>query len=497
MNKALFVNYFSQAWIILLNLLAIPIYIKYLGLEAYAFVGFYTLALSWASILDFGMTPIVSRSMARLAGDSSVMLQSARLFRCIEIITYAIGAIIILIAVFFSTDFAESYPNLERINVPVASKILFLIGLTVALRYVDTIYRGALTGLQKFRLLSICDVIFNSVRVFGSLLLLRYSQGELIISFFIWQLTVILLAFIINFYFVYRQIPHLQKAIRPGVGEGIKILNFAGGISIITAMSAFVVQLDKAFLVKFVSLSDFGTYALLCTVSGIAGVAVMPISQIMQSKLTLYSEKNSAVEFSNVYHYGSQLVASIAGATTAVIACFSIEILGLWLDDKEIAKNGSLILRALVVATLLNVLSGMPYRAQIASGWTRLSAKLTLLILVTLIFLLFFLIPERGALGAAYALCVVNLIYIVFSTYFMHKNILKEEYWEWFSKDTLRPLVVSFLTGMVLSYLMPNFEDKFLQLVYLILSGITIMCASVMSVNLIRAEVLKVFNNNE
>ena len=46
----------------------IPLYIKYLGIEAYGLIGIFALLQAWLALLDMGMTPTLSREMARFTG---------------------------------------------------------------------------------------------------------------------------------------------------------------------------------------------------------------------------------------------------------------------------------------------------------------------------------------------------------------------------------------------------------------------------------------------
>ena len=61
-----FFNYLGQGYVILIGIVVLPLYLKYLGAEAYGLVGFFTLLASWLQFLDLGMTPTLGREIARL-----------------------------------------------------------------------------------------------------------------------------------------------------------------------------------------------------------------------------------------------------------------------------------------------------------------------------------------------------------------------------------------------------------------------------------------------
>jgi O-antigen/teichoic acid export membrane protein len=48
-----------------MNMAFIPLYIKYLGIEAYGLIGVYAILQAWLGLLDMGMRPALGREMAR------------------------------------------------------------------------------------------------------------------------------------------------------------------------------------------------------------------------------------------------------------------------------------------------------------------------------------------------------------------------------------------------------------------------------------------------
>ena len=65
-------NYLGQAWVALMGLAFIPIYIRYLGIEAWGLMGLFALLQACLTLLDAGVTPTLGREMARFtAGEQS------------------------------------------------------------------------------------------------------------------------------------------------------------------------------------------------------------------------------------------------------------------------------------------------------------------------------------------------------------------------------------------------------------------------------------------
>ena len=68
LKKNVIANYFGQGWQALMSLVFVPLYIKYLGMEAYGLIGIFAVLQAWLVLLDMGMKPAMAREMARFTG---------------------------------------------------------------------------------------------------------------------------------------------------------------------------------------------------------------------------------------------------------------------------------------------------------------------------------------------------------------------------------------------------------------------------------------------
>ena len=59
-------NFVGTGWSAALQIICIPLYIRFMGIESYGLIGFYLMLQAILQILDFGMlAPTVNREMAR------------------------------------------------------------------------------------------------------------------------------------------------------------------------------------------------------------------------------------------------------------------------------------------------------------------------------------------------------------------------------------------------------------------------------------------------
>ena len=65
LKKNIVSNYVGQTYVACVNIAFVPVYVNYIGAEAYGLVGFYAMLQSWFSLLDMGLSPTLGREAAR------------------------------------------------------------------------------------------------------------------------------------------------------------------------------------------------------------------------------------------------------------------------------------------------------------------------------------------------------------------------------------------------------------------------------------------------
>ena len=86
LRKNIIANYFSQFYVTLIGIVLLPLYIKYMGAEAYGLLGFFAMLQAWFMILDLGLTPTISRETACYMGGKSDAISFRRLYRSLSVI---------------------------------------------------------------------------------------------------------------------------------------------------------------------------------------------------------------------------------------------------------------------------------------------------------------------------------------------------------------------------------------------------------------------------
>ena len=135
LKRNLIANYLGQIWKGVMALGFLPLYIHYIGIESYGLIGLFGVVTVWLNLLDMGMTPTLSREMARFTGGEHTTESIKDLLRSIEIVTFIIAALIALILALGSEWLASSWLQSKDLPIATVSDAFRIMGLVSALRF--------------------------------------------------------------------------------------------------------------------------------------------------------------------------------------------------------------------------------------------------------------------------------------------------------------------------------------------------------------------------
>ena len=147
-SKVIF-GYLSQFYVTLVAIIMLPFYIKYMGAEAYGLVGFFMMLQTMFSLLDFGLSPTISRESARFKAGVTSVIDYLRLFRALNLAFMLIAALGGGLLIVFSDIISSSWLNfniLEKEEVVFSIKIM---AICVALRWMCGLFRGVVIGSEN------------------------------------------------------------------------------------------------------------------------------------------------------------------------------------------------------------------------------------------------------------------------------------------------------------------------------------------------------------
>ncbi len=489
-------NYLGGGWAALMSLLFIPQYIQYLGIESYGLIGVFTMLQVWLFMLDAGLTPTLSREMARFKGGAHTPKSIHELLRALECVFVIIAIIIVFLVYYLSPWLANDWLRLEKLNPKVVENALAITGIVISFRWLSGLYRSGINGLQNQVLLNVLVAFFASLRGLGVVFILIYVSPT-IHAFFIYQAIVAFVEMIVLRSVLYHFLPISNSTIALNFKVLKDVRKFAGGMIAITLLATVLTQADKLILSKLMTLSDFGHYALASTVASGLFFMTQPISNSIRPRLAELVAANKLNQVSDSYHKFSQLITVMVVPVALVIATFSDHIMLLWTRDVEITNATALFISILAIGNMINGLMNGPYALQLAFGKTHFAVWTNLISVLVLIPILWATVRLYGAVAASLVWVLLNVSYFLIIVPVMHRSILDKDMWYWYLKDTLLPSICALLVVMAVYSIAPapNLSKPLMSALILIASVVLSLLASIFATEHCKYQFYLLLNN--
>jgi O-antigen/teichoic acid export membrane protein len=173
-----------------------------------------------------------------------------------------------------------------------------------------------------------------------------------------------------------------------------------------------------------------------------------------------------------------------------VLIVFGDRILTLWTNDPLMVVQVYPLMQIVLLGTLLNVLMWIPYQLQLAHGWTSLAIKINLAAVVILVPCILIAVPIYGSIGAAWIWVILNIGYLFFGIFFMHRKLLVTEKFRWYGQDVLVPITVAFIAALLLRNLLPVSESRFDEFAVLAFISLMILSLTALAAHRIRESLM-------
>lgn len=478
LKKNIVANYFGQVWTTLMSLAFVPLYIRYLGMEAYGLVGLFVMLQAWLALLDMGMAPTLSREMARFSGGSHRPEFIRDLLRSIEIIAVVIAGAIALGIWAASHWLATDWLQAEKLPVAQVARAFAIMGLVAALRFIENIYRSSIIGLQRQVLLNTVVSVMATFRGLGAVAVLAWLSPT-IEAFFLWQGLISIATVLFLIIAVYRTLPVTSRSAQFSWTALVGIWRFAAGMIAITFLSLLLTQVDKILLSRLLPLEAFGYYALATTVANALYRLVGPITQAFYPRFTELVSRDDQAALVSTYHRGAQLVTVLAGSAAVILVFLGDVVLRLWTGDAGLAQRLAPLVALLATGVLLNCLMHIPYQLQLAHGWTSLAVRINIVAVTLLVPAILWVTPRYGAVGAASVWLILNTGYVTIGIYLMHRRLIPDQKWNWYRQDLGLPLLLAAGTALLLRQILPTEAGTWIRLAgVLITGGLVLLVAS-------------------
>lgn len=468
LKKNILASYASQIYVTLVGILILPLYLKYMGAEAYGLVGFFTMLQAWFNLLDMGLTPTVARETARFRGGATDALSYRRLLRALQLIFFAVALLGGGAMFLFSGLIADGWLKVQTLPLAQVQLALQLMAVGVALRWMSGLYRGCISGSERLVWLGGFNAFVATLRFVGVLPVLIWV-GHSPAVFFTYQLLVA----VIELAGLAAKAFGLFPGIVPGQQLGwspaslftpIKpVLRFSLTIAFTSSVWVLVTQTDKLVLSKLLPLADYGYFTL--AVLAASGVMMIsgPISGALLPRMAKLQAEGDEAGLISLYRNATQMVAVIAVPACLVLAFFAEQVLWAWTGDAHAATQAAPVLRLYALGNGFLAMAAFPYYLQFAKGDLKLHLIGNALFVLILIPALIWTTLQYGAIGAGYAWLSANAVYFFAWVPKVHARFVRDLHTQWLWRD-VGPVVLLTVAAAALAHSLLNWPQERAQM---------------------------------
>lgn len=431
-------NYAGKIWSIAAIYLFVPLYIKYLGIEAYGVIAFHSVLLGILFIADAGLSSAFAREVAKGNHNEAGL---ATLLRSLEgaylVILFMIACGVGLASGWIANSWLK--PS-QEVPALILQTSIILMAATAAIQVAMSLYNGGLMGAEYHTIANSFQIAFSMARS-GLVILPLYFYPSLVV-YFSWQLLVC----VFFLFWMRRTVWHkleLSSSAKFSIEALRNISKFALGMLGVAVISALITQLDKLVLSKMLSLQDLARYTVAGMLAQVPSIITLPIAVSLLPRLTRWVNERQTDVLVSLYQRFSYVIASIAATAGLIVALNPEQLIALWTGSSNLSSGLDMTVRILVAGHVMLALQYMPYYLSIANGHTRTNMIIGMAFLLVTPFILIVLIREFGITGAAVPWLLMNTCATILLATVLTRRFLNGQLRQWWINGFGAPLVIT------------------------------------------------------
>lgn len=453
-------NVFGQLYIVAVGILMVPAYVHFLGEEAYGLIGFFVAMQAWFAMLDMGISPTLIRELSRFRAGAVSQQDLGHFIRSAEWLFLSVGVCCFALAVAGSEWVARHWLKLHDITLAEASLCIIMMGAMVGLRWLTGLYRSGLIGMDRMPLVNASAVTLATLRsVIVVAVLAWYS--DTIGTFFLYQIVVAIAELSILRSLFLRSLPgDTLSSFWPRFSSLRIGLRFAGAMSVLTAVWSVISQVDRLFLSHYLSLAEYGRFAIVVVAAGGVSLLVTPVLQAVQPRMVYLVTTGDLEGLQALYRVCTQLMMWLLAVVAGGAIFFAEPALLAWTGNSSLARDMAPVLALYAAGYALLALSSLVFQLQYAHGALRRHVVGSFAAAVIWIPCIVLMAAYFGARGTAWAWFVGNLLFFSIWMLGSLKGLLSGRILAWLWEDVLRGAIAVVPVYMVFRIALDNVEER-------------------------------------
>lgn len=491
-RRNIIANIIARAWGFISVYLFVPLYLKFLGIEAYGLVGFYSMLLGVLAFADMGFTATLNREMARLSVRKDSAGEMRDLLRTYESTYLCISSVLAVMIWAAAPVIAEQWLRSKVLQPHEMAAAIRLMGVAIAFQLPSGLYIGGLMGLERQVRANSIQIAWGVFRGLGAVLVLWLFSPTLF-AFALWQLISNAIYCFFARLGLWRALPSIPGHSQPHFEWRVfrDTWRYAAGMAGMAVVSTLLTQTDKLAVSKMLSLEMLGYYTLAGALASVPLMLASPIASAVFPRFTGLVASGDCNGLTRLYHKTCELVAVAvipAGLTVVLFAGHSIFA---WTGSALIAQRAGPVASLLLGGQLIQSIMVVPYYLALAHGNVRLNLQIGIASVVLITPLLIVLILKYGVVGAGVSWLVMNLCIVPPYMYLLHRRFLPGELQKWVLHDVLRPLLAALPLILLARLFLPVPSSRLMTLGLLGLVWGVSAAATALSSPEVRGEVVK------
>lgn len=439
--------------LVLVNLVALPFYLRFLGMEAYGLIGFYAMLQSMFQVLDLGLAPTVSREIAHGA-ETGHQRRSASLLRTLGVV-YTGGAIVIAVLVSLAAPWIGAR-WLQIKVLPESSVVgaIALMGLNLACRWPISLYHGALIGAHRLARSAATSMTINITGAITTIAVLAWGVRS-VQAFFLTQAVFGLMQMLILRAFALRAVGECDAPYH--FGDLRRVWTFSSWMSGIAITSLMFTQLDKILLSRLIDLETFGRYTLAALLVSGLQVLITPTFNVIYPKFTTLHARGDQEGLARFYSDASRVYSAAVFSLALALALHVQAIVTLWIGRADVAERVAPLVILLAIGSALNGVMYFPYALQLAAGHPRIPFMINLTLLALAVPTIVSLATGYGAVGGALAWALLGVVYLFVGTVVTGRKVAGFSGARWLGRDIMVPLLLALVPATLGAFLSHTF----------------------------------------
>jgi O-antigen/teichoic acid export membrane protein len=481
-----FASFVGKLTYALSSLIALPLYIRFLGAESVGLFGFFTTLLMMFMAVEGGLCSSFTRELAR-NGRLQKIAPSRYAFRlCGVANTYfaaflGLGIIVACIVFILSAPATKYWLEFNGLSESVVITAIRWMGVFIGLNFLVIIIQAGLLGREKQVTLNAAYIPYSLLRTLGALFFLFFlGENATVSSFFVFQCIVQVFYVLVLLFLFYVTIETSWWRFMPRLRYLTRGLRFGAGVLFISLTSVVVIQADKFYLSGTLSLGEYGVYTLAVTFASVPYIMSSALYAVLFPRFSFFMAGHRHAEVSSLFQSTFSWFTIILLPLVLLSLWFSSYPLTLIFNDIEIINGISHLLPVLLAGTAIQALLIVPFALQLSVGWTSLVLRLNLFALPIILIVLPFAVKLFGPIGAALVWLLYNVISFFVIMSFMIKRFpfIRRGFWS-FCEVSLS----HFILLLIIFFLLKNFFLNSLDPVFaiLIIGMSTLICVLVTS----------------